>query len=168
VDRETAPVKSALSGPNHEPRSPNVELIGFQSVRAAVELPWAADSCPCVEKLRTVLPLTVGIRDSAVPLVLTHRRRGRGQLRALALLGHGRAGAVAARVRASAALVARALAGGLRLALRSGLHLYPPRRLRVRTRGWSAAWRATCFSCDTSRPCATHIHRIRWRMGDGV
>jgi hypothetical protein len=28
-----------------------------------VELPWAADSCPCVEKLRTVLPLTVGIRD---------------------------------------------------------------------------------------------------------
>jgi hypothetical protein len=30
-----------------------------------VELPWAADSCPCVEnKLRTVLPVTVGIRDS--------------------------------------------------------------------------------------------------------
>jgi hypothetical protein len=27
-----------------------------------VELPFAADSCPCVEKLRTVLPLTVGIR----------------------------------------------------------------------------------------------------------
>jgi hypothetical protein len=24
-----------------------------------VELPWAADSCPCVEKQRTVLPLTV-------------------------------------------------------------------------------------------------------------
>jgi hypothetical protein len=31
-----------------------------------VELPWAADSCPCVEKLRTVLPLTVGIRDRTV------------------------------------------------------------------------------------------------------
>jgi hypothetical protein len=31
-----------------------------------VELPFAADWCPCVEKLRTVLPLTVGIRDSAV------------------------------------------------------------------------------------------------------
>ena len=30
-----------------------------------VELPFAADCCPCVEKLRTVLPLTVGIRDSA-------------------------------------------------------------------------------------------------------
>jgi hypothetical protein len=34
-----------------------------------VELPWAADSCPWVEKLRTVLPLTVAIRDSAVHLV---------------------------------------------------------------------------------------------------
>ena len=29
-----------------------------------VELPFAADSCPCVEELRTVLSLTVGIRDS--------------------------------------------------------------------------------------------------------
>ena len=35
-----------------------------------VELPWAADSCPWVEKLRTVLPLTVGIRDGAVQLVV--------------------------------------------------------------------------------------------------
>jgi hypothetical protein len=34
------------------------------------ELPWAAaDSCPCVGKLRTVLPVTVGIRDGAVQLV---------------------------------------------------------------------------------------------------
>jgi hypothetical protein len=32
-DRETAPAKSALSGPTHEPRSQNVELIGCQSVR---------------------------------------------------------------------------------------------------------------------------------------
>jgi hypothetical protein len=39
-----------------------------------VELPWAADSCPWVGKLRTVLPLTVGIRDSVVQLVLTHQR----------------------------------------------------------------------------------------------
>jgi hypothetical protein len=30
-----------------------------------VELPWAADGFPCVEKLRTVLPLTGGIRDGA-------------------------------------------------------------------------------------------------------
>jgi hypothetical protein len=34
-----------------------------------VELPWAAGCCPCVEKLRTVLPLTDGIRDGAVHLV---------------------------------------------------------------------------------------------------
>jgi hypothetical protein len=31
-----------------------------------VELPWAAGCSPCVEKLRAVLPLTVGIRDSAM------------------------------------------------------------------------------------------------------
>jgi hypothetical protein len=44
-----------------------------------VELPWAADSCPWVGRLRTVLPLTVGIRDGAVQLVLTHQRvRGGG------------------------------------------------------------------------------------------
>jgi hypothetical protein len=36
-----------------------------------VELPFAADCCPCVEKLRTVLPLTAGIRDGAVQLVFT-------------------------------------------------------------------------------------------------
>jgi hypothetical protein len=35
------------------------------------ELPFAADGFPCVEKLRTVLPLTVGIRDGAVQLVST-------------------------------------------------------------------------------------------------
>ena len=33
-----------------------------------VELPWAAGCCPCVEKLRTVLPLPVGIRDGVVHL----------------------------------------------------------------------------------------------------
>jgi hypothetical protein len=27
-----------------------------------VELPWAADSCPCVGKLRTVVTLTVGVQ----------------------------------------------------------------------------------------------------------
>jgi hypothetical protein len=31
-----------------------------------VELPFAAECCPCVEKLRTVLPLTGGIRDGVV------------------------------------------------------------------------------------------------------
>jgi hypothetical protein len=42
--------------------------------QTVVELPWAADCCPCVEKLRTVLPFSVGIRDGAVQLVLTHQR----------------------------------------------------------------------------------------------
>jgi hypothetical protein len=36
-----------------------------------VELPFAADCCPCVEKLRTVLPFSVGIRDGAVQMVST-------------------------------------------------------------------------------------------------
>jgi hypothetical protein len=36
-----------------------------------LELPFAADCFPCVEKLRTVLPFTVGIRDGAVQLVST-------------------------------------------------------------------------------------------------
>ena len=35
------------------------------------ELPFAADKCPCVEKLRTVLPVIVGIRDGAVQMVST-------------------------------------------------------------------------------------------------
>jgi hypothetical protein len=56
VDREIANYE-AISGANE---SPNIELIGCQSVRQVVELPWAADCCPCVGKLRTVLPLTVG------------------------------------------------------------------------------------------------------------
>jgi hypothetical protein len=36
-----------------------------------VELPFAPDCCPCVAKLRTVLPVTVVIRDGAVQLVST-------------------------------------------------------------------------------------------------
>jgi hypothetical protein len=45
----------------------------------AVELPFAAGCCPCVGKLRTVLPLTAGIRDGAVQLVLTHQRGRSGE-----------------------------------------------------------------------------------------
>jgi hypothetical protein len=41
--------------------------------RKVVGLPWAADSCPWVGKLRTALPLSDVIRDSAVQLVLTQR-----------------------------------------------------------------------------------------------
>ena len=49
MDRETAPVKSAIAGPNREPRSQNVELNWTVSEREkVVELPWAADCCPCV------------------------------------------------------------------------------------------------------------------------
>jgi hypothetical protein len=40
-------------------------------VRQWFEFPFAADCCPCVEKLRTVLPSTVGIRDGVVHLVFT-------------------------------------------------------------------------------------------------
>jgi hypothetical protein len=43
--------------------------------RQLVRLPWAADSCPWVGKLRTMLPLNNRvIRDSAVRLGLTHQR----------------------------------------------------------------------------------------------
>jgi hypothetical protein len=43
----------------------NIELIGMSERETLVELPWAADCCPRVlEKLRTVSPLTVGIRDA--------------------------------------------------------------------------------------------------------
>jgi hypothetical protein len=42
--------------------------------RQLVGLPWAADSCPWVGKLRTMLPLSDVIRDSAVQLGLTHQR----------------------------------------------------------------------------------------------
>ena len=71
MDSETASVKSAFSGPNWEPRVvKNVKLMVSER-ETVVELPWAADSCPCVEKLRTVLPFTVGIRDGVVQLVST-------------------------------------------------------------------------------------------------
>jgi hypothetical protein len=56
-----------------------------------VKLPFAADCCPCVEKLRTVLPSTVGIRDGAVKLVstlnsvITSARAGLGSIMTSAL-----------------------------------------------------------------------------------
>jgi hypothetical protein len=48
--------------------------------RQLVRFPWAADSCPWVGKLRTVLPFTNRdvIRDSAVQLGLTHQRGANG------------------------------------------------------------------------------------------
>jgi hypothetical protein len=49
-------------------------MLNQSDVRArdsGLELPFAADCCPCAEKLRTVLPFTVDIRDGAVQLVST-------------------------------------------------------------------------------------------------
>ena len=43
----------------------------FSERETVVELPFAADCCPCVEKLRTVLPFPVGIRDGVVHLAST-------------------------------------------------------------------------------------------------
>jgi hypothetical protein len=40
-----------------EPRSQTI-LYGKVKLRQLVRLPWAADSCPWVGKLRTVLPFT--------------------------------------------------------------------------------------------------------------
>ena len=63
-------------------------LIGCQA-ETVRGLPWAADSCPWMEKLRTVLQLSVGIRDSAVQLVLTHQRAGEGGVGVLGNPGSG-------------------------------------------------------------------------------
>jgi hypothetical protein len=49
-------------------RGSYIELISDVRRETVVKLPFAADCCPCVEKLRTVLPFTVGIRDGAVQL----------------------------------------------------------------------------------------------------
>jgi hypothetical protein len=51
-------------------------VYGKVKLRQLVRLHWAADSCPWVGKLRTVLPLKNRdvIRDSAVQLGLTHQR----------------------------------------------------------------------------------------------
>jgi hypothetical protein len=61
-----------------EPRV-QTNLILQSQLRQLVRLPWAADSCPWVGKLRTVLPLKNRvIRGSAVPLGLTHQRGANG------------------------------------------------------------------------------------------
>jgi hypothetical protein len=39
-------------------------LIGTSERETVVELPFAADCCPCVEKLRTVLPFTVLVSET--------------------------------------------------------------------------------------------------------
>jgi hypothetical protein len=58
-----------------EPRSQNVIYIGCQA-ETVVGLSLGC-SCPWVGKVRTVLPLSDVIRDSAVQLVLTHQLKGK-------------------------------------------------------------------------------------------
>jgi hypothetical protein len=70
--QQAVSVKSTLAGPNREPRSQNVKWM-LSERETVVSLPFAADRCPCVEKLRTVSPLTVGIG--------TRQRGGRDGLR---------------------------------------------------------------------------------------
>jgi hypothetical protein len=67
VDRETAPVKTALSGPNREPRSPNVKLIGCcQSVRQGLSFLGLRT----VERagLRTISRGAAAVRAHTTPL----------------------------------------------------------------------------------------------------
>jgi hypothetical protein len=80
------PVNEPTSIPNHSAEESKY-CINRMSERETVVLPKVvpADSCPCVEKLRTVLPLDVGIRDGVVhfagrgvrPLGHEAHRRGR-------------------------------------------------------------------------------------------
>jgi hypothetical protein len=56
-----------------------------------VELRFAADCCPWVEKLRPVLPLPVGLRDSLVQLVLSPLTLSHTGSRAGAAAGGGEA-----------------------------------------------------------------------------
>ena len=68
-----------------------------------VEPPFASDCCQCVEKPRTVLPLTAGIRDGVVQLVsslgsaVLSARAELGSIIASALRCGGRAGDFAVR-----------------------------------------------------------------------
>jgi hypothetical protein len=52
------------------------KYMAKSKLRQLVRLPWAADSCPWVGKLRTVLPLKNCdvTRDSAVQLGWIHQR----------------------------------------------------------------------------------------------
>jgi hypothetical protein len=72
--RKWAPCST--SGPSdYRAEGSNRFNMAKSKLRQLVRFPWAADSCPWVGKLRTVLPLNDRvIRDSAVPLGLTHQR----------------------------------------------------------------------------------------------
>jgi hypothetical protein len=59
-----------------EPRSQTILYGKVKVERQLVRLPWAADGCPWVGRLRTMLPLPNRdvIRDSVAQLGLTHLR----------------------------------------------------------------------------------------------
>jgi hypothetical protein len=65
------PIKRHLRTTRPQSRGVKCYINRMSARETVVELPFAADCCPCVEKLRTVLPFTVGIRDGAVQLVST-------------------------------------------------------------------------------------------------
>ena len=74
IDREIAKLRPP---PDHQTTEPSQNVIKTDvKPETEVGLPWAADSCPWVGKLRTVLPISDAIRDSAVHLVLTHHLFG--------------------------------------------------------------------------------------------
>jgi hypothetical protein len=76
--RKWAPCST--SGPSdYRAEGSNKFNMAKSKLRQLVRFPWAADICPWVGKLRTVLPLNDRvIRDSAVQLGLTHQRGANG------------------------------------------------------------------------------------------
>jgi hypothetical protein len=76
VERETAPVKSAVSGPNREPGQIDWMLSERETV---VTRPWPADNCPCVAEAAN--RVHVGIRDGVYNLDDGWVRAGGGDRR---------------------------------------------------------------------------------------
>jgi hypothetical protein len=67
--------KRTTSGPsNHRAEESKCCINRMSERETVVGLPWAADSCPWVGKLRTVLPLTVWYQRRCGAVVLTHQR----------------------------------------------------------------------------------------------
>jgi hypothetical protein len=63
---------------DHQTTEPRSQNVVFNRCQAETVVGLPADSCPWVGKLRTVLPLSDVIRDSAVQLVLTHQHANGG------------------------------------------------------------------------------------------
>jgi hypothetical protein len=77
LDKEMASFRATFGPSDHRAEESKFYWSDVKLSRLSltvVGLPWPADSCPWVGKLRTVLPITVVIRDGAVQLVLPHQR----------------------------------------------------------------------------------------------